>query len=614
MEGTTSVKDKAPFSKMKKSKLKYQSLKEDPTAPIKDTVEERDDNESLSIHHHDVIIIGGGLTGLRAALQVSNAGFNVAVITKVHPLRSHSVAAQGGMNASLGNVPGEGGTVDSWKTHAYDTVKGSDYLADQDAVALMCREAPATVLELEHMGTVWSRLENGKIAQRPFGGAGFPRTCYAADRTGHNTLHTLYEHVVDQNIPVYEEFFVTSLVKDKERCIGCTAMEIMSGLIHGFVAKAVLMATGGFGRIFNKSTNALINTGDGQALALKAGVSLKDMEFVQFHPTTLYGTNILISEASRGEGGIMVNRDGERFMKRYAPHSIDLAPRDVIARAIIQEIADGKAYDGGYIHLDLRHLGADRIMERLPGIRQIAMDFAGVDPIKDPIPVQPGQHYSMGGIHVDINGETSLPGLYAAGECACISVHGANRLGGNSLLETVVFGQLVANKIIGDIKKTPEPEFEPIQSTMQENDAKINQILQREDGKNLFNMMDSMTQTMFDKFGIFRDAANMQEGLSEIKKMQENLSEISIGNNERAVNQALVRFFELEGMLKLAEIVAIGALAREESRGSHTRTEYPGRDDINFLKHTLVTLQDGKMQISYTPVKLGMFEPEERVY
>ena len=568
----------------------------------------------ITIHYHDTLIIGGGLTGLRAALQLSDAEINVAVVTKVHPLRSHSVAAQGGMNASLGNVPGEGGTIDSWETHAYDTVKGSDYLADQDAVARMCREAPATVIELEHMGTVWSRLENGKIAQRPFGGAGFPRTCYAADRTGHNALHTLYEHVVDREIPVYEEFFVTSLVHDKGQCIGCTAVEIMTGQVHGFAAKAVLMATGGFGRIFNKSTNALINTGDGQALALRAGVQLKDMEFVQFHPTTLYETNILISEAARGEGGIMVNKNGERFMERYAPNSIDLAPRDVIARAIIQEITEGKAYDGDYVHLDLRHLGADRIMERLPGIRQIAMDFAGVDPIKDPIPVQPGQHYSMGGINVDTNGVTSLSGLYAAGECACISVHGANRLGGNSLLETVVFGRLTADKIIEDIQNIQKPEFEPVQSAMQKIDVRIRQILERNNGKHLFSLIEDMTQTMFNKFGIFRGKETMQEGLLEIKKMQEKSSQVSINNKERAVNQALIRFFELEGMLQLAEVVAIGALARKESRGSHTRTDYPLRNDANFLKHTIAALQDKEISISYKPVKLGMFEPKERVY
>lgn len=606
----TLLKGKLPSSSKIKESTHDSSLKKETITQYSS----QDDISSSMTHYHDVIFIGGGLTGLRAALQISDAGLNGAVITKVHPLRSHSVAAQGGMNASLGNVPGEGGTIDSWETHAYDTVKGSDYLADQDAVARMCHEAPATVLELEHMGTVWSRLENGKIAQRPFGGAGFPRTCYAADRTGHNALHTLYEHVLDQNIPVYEEFFVTSLVHDNGQCIGCTAIEIMTGKVHGFVAKAVLMATGGFGRIFSKSTNALINTGDGQALALRAGTSLKDMEFVQFHPTTLYGTNILISEAARGEGGILLNRNNERFMERYAPNSIDLAPRDVIARAIIQEILEGRAYDGGYVHLDLRHLGRDRIMERLPGIRQIAIDFAGVDPIEDPIPVQPGQHYSMGGIDVDINGVTSLKGLYAAGECACISVHGANRLGGNSLLETVVFGRLVSNKIIEDINKFPEPKFEPVKLAMQDIDKIIQHILDRTEGEHLFSKMDVMKKVMFDKFGIFRDKEEMYEGLLEIKKMQNDISQISIGNKERAVNQALIRFFELEGMLQLAEVVAIGALAREESRGSHTRTDYPQRDDVHFLKHTIAALQDGKIDISHKPVKLGMFEPKERVY
>lgn len=603
-------------------KLKFQSqhysLKEKhdtSLSQMKEIIKETSKADDLqTIHYHDVLIIGGGLTGLQSSLQVSDAGINVAVITKVHPLRSHSVAAQGGMNASLGNVPGEGGNADSWEAHAYDTVKGSDYLADQDAVARMCREAPATVIELEHMGTVWSRLENGKIAQRPFGGAGFPRTCYAADRTGHNVLHTLYEQVTLRNMPVYEEFFVTSLVHDNGRCIGCTAIDIMTGKVHGFVAKAVLMATGGFGRIFNKSTNALINTGDGQSLALKAGTQLKDMEFVQFHPTTLYGTNILISEAARGEGGIITNKNGERFMERYAPNSIDLAPRDVVARAMIQEIEERNAYDGDYFHLDLRHLGASIIMERLPGIRQIAMDFAGVDPIKDPIPVQPGQHYSMGGIDVDINGATSLSGLYAAGECACISVHGANRLGGNSLLETVVFGRLTADKIIEDIKNIPEPDFEPFKSAMQEMDTRIDQILERDNEKHLFSLMDDMTQTMFHKFGIFRDSKTMEEGLLEIKNMQEALSQVSINNKERGVNQALIRFFELEGMLQLAEVVAIGAIAREESRGSHTRTDYPLRDDNNFLKHTIISFQDEKLDISYKPVELSMFEPKERVY
>jgi len=569
---------------------------------------------SVPVHYHDVIFIGGGLTGLRAALQISAAGLNVAVVSKVHPLRSHSVAAQGGMNASLGNVPGDDGTSDSWEMHAYDTVKGSDYLADQDAVELMCREATATVYELEHMGTVWSRLENGKIAQRPFGGAGFPRTCYAADRTGHNALHTLYEQVLDRNIPIYDEFFVTSLVKNNEKCIGCTAIDIMTGTVCGFLSKAVLMATGGFGRIFNRSTNALINTGDGQALALNAGVPLKDMEFVQFHPTTLCGTNILMSEGARGEGGILLNSMGERFMEHYAPNSMDLAPRDVVARSIVQEIKEGRGYDEGYINLDLTHLGSDRIKERLPGIRQIAMDFAGVDPIKALVPVQPGQHYSMGGIDVDIQGATILPGLYAAGECACISVHGANRLGGNSLLETVVFGRLVADKIIEDNQNRSKPDIEPIKRAVIGVESKLRQILKRRGAGNFFNVKDTMTELMFNNFGIFREGQSMDEGLREIKQLQETLTKLSPNNKDRAVNQTLIQFLELEGMLNIAEVVAYGAIERKESRGSHTRTDHPERDDDHFLKHTLAALKDGNIDVKYKPVTLGMFEPKERVY
>ena len=439
-----------------------------------------------SFHEYDVVIIGGGLTGLRAALQVTHAGQSCAIVSKVHPLRSHSVAAQGGMNASLGNVPGPEGTQDNWERQACDTVKGSDFLADQDAVALMCREAPAAVFELEHMGTVWSRLEDGRIAQRPFGGAGFPRTCYATDRTGHNMLHTMYEQITAAGIPVYGEFFVTSLVTDSGRCTGCTAIELLSGTIHGFVAKAFLMATGGFGRIFSRSTNALINTGDGAALAIRAGARLKDMEFVQFHPTTLAGTSILISEAARGEGGVLVNNTGERFMARYAPQSLDLAPRDVVARAIEQEIRAGRGFEGGCVHLDIRHLGRERILERLPGIRQIAMDFAGVDPVTEPIPIQPGQHYSMGGIDVGISGASACPGLYAAGECACVSVHGANRLGGNSLLETVVFGRLVADAIVQELPSLQRPDPAPVMTAIQETDAKISGILDRTGGSRFF--------------------------------------------------------------------------------------------------------------------------------
>ncbi len=567
-----------------------------------------------SLHHVDVIIIGGGLTGLRAALQLSRAGRSCALLSKVHPLRSHSVAAQGGMNASLGNVPGTEGATDSWERHAYDTVKGSDYLADQNAVVRMCREAPATVIELEHMGTVWSQLEDGKIAQRPFGGAGFPRTCYAADRTGHNILHTLYEQVTAEKIPVYEEFFVTSLVTAGGRCTGCTALEIMTGTIHGFCAKATLLATGGFGRIFSRSTNAIINTGDGQALALRAGASLKDMEFVQFHPTSLLGSNILISEAARGEGGVLVNKNGERFMTRYAPRSADLAPRDVVARAIENEIAAGRGFDGGYVHLDLRHIGEERIRERLPGIRLIAMDFAGVDPVTEPIPVQPAQHYSMGGIDVGIEGQSGIPGLYAAGECACISVHGANRLGGNSLLETVVFGRLVAASIIRALPSEPVPADGPVLSAVQEMEAKVSGILGKSGGEQLFTVIDSLKETMNTKFGIFREGNSMEKGLAEISALRERAGNISISDKNRAANQALVRYLELEYMFPVAEATALGAIQRKESRGSHTRTDYPARDDDRFLFHTITRNLNGKIAVSSAPVTLGMFTPEERVY
>jgi succinate dehydrogenase / fumarate reductase flavoprotein subunit len=626
-----------------------------------------------AISSWDAVIIGGGLTGLRAALQLSRAALSVAVISKVHPLRSHSVAAQGGMNAALGNVKGADEAGDTWERHALDTVKGSDYLADQDAVALMCREAPRAVIGLEHLGTAWSRLGDGRIAQRPFGGAGFPRTCYAEDRTGHTVLHTLYQQVLGREITVFGEHFVTSLVMEGGRCAGCTAIDIPTGDVRGFAARATLLATGGFGRIYSRSTNALINTGDGNALALGAGACLKDMEFVQFHPTTLYGTNILISEAARGEGGFLINRQGERFMARYAPHALELAPRDVVARAIEEEIAAGNGFDGGYVLLDLRHLGADLIGERLPGIRQIAMDFAGVDPVKDPVPVQPGQHYSMGGIDVDTGGRSTIPGLYAAGECACLSVHGANRLGGNSLLETVVFGRITADAMAGDIPSIPAPVTRAVEAAVQATEARIVDILGRAGGEpegresegepggrspggepggresegeptgresggepggrepegeptgrspggepggreSPFPVIRGLQETMFRYFGIFRDRQTMDEGLRKIRDLQERAGKASPGNRERAMNQALIRYLELEGMLRIAEVVALGAIAREESRGSHMRRDFPRRDDGRFLAHTIAGMKGEKISLSYRPVTLGMFAVEERGY
>ncbi|MFW9853311.1 MAG: FAD-dependent oxidoreductase, partial [Candidatus Thorarchaeota archaeon] len=382
----------------------------------------------------EVVIVGAGLSGLRAALELSDK-YNVAVVSKVHPVRSHSGAAQGGINASLGNT--EEGKEDSPEKHAYDTVKGSDFLADQDAVMYMCEEAPKIVVELESMGAPFSRLESGLIAQRPFGGAGFPRTCYAGDRTGHALLHTLYEQCIHKNVKFFDEYFLVDLIKVDEQITGILTLNMGSGELVIFRTSYVILATGGFGRIYKRSTNAIINTGDGVAAAFRIGIPMQDCEFVQFHPTTLYGTNILITEGARGEGGLLYNNSGERFMEDVAPKAKELAPRDIVARAIDTEVKEGRGFEDAYVHLDLTHLGGDRIKERLPGIREIAIQFAGVDPIEESIPVQPGQHYSMGGIGTKYDGdfgETELLGLYTIGETACISVHGANRLGGNSLL------------------------------------------------------------------------------------------------------------------------------------------------------------------------------------
>jgi len=456
-----------------------------------------------TVHSHDVVIIGGGLTGLRAAVEIADAGGDVALLSKVHPLRSHSGAAQGGINAALGNA--EGGEDDSWDKHAFDTVKGSDYLADQDAVEVMCREAPGVVIELEHMGTVFSRTADGKIAQRPFGGAGFPRTCYAADRTGRNLLHTLYEQLTASRVTFYDEYFVTSLVVDDGRATGCVALNMADGELHGFAAKATLVATGGFGRLFARSTNALINTGDGAALAYRAGAPLEDMEFVQFHPTTLYGSNILITEGARGEGGLLYNNKHERFMKDYAAKAMELAPRDIVARAIQTEAREGRGFENEYVHLDLTHLGAERITERLPGIRQIAIDFAGVDPVKESIPVQPGQHYSMGGVASSADGSTSMPGLYAAGECACVSVHGANRLGGNSLLETVVFGKLSGAAIAKTLGGLDAPNTRATEEALAKDRKRIDKLLGRDKGEHMMGIREELRSTMFNHFGVFRE-------------------------------------------------------------------------------------------------------------
>ena len=592
--------------------------------------------QSSQIHVHDLVIVGGGLTGLRAALEAVRAGLDVAVVSKVHPLRSHSVAAQGGVNAALGNAAGA--EDDSWERHALDTVKGSDYLADQDVVEFLCQDAPRAVVELEHMGCIFSRQADGRIAQRPFGGGFFPRTCYAADHTGHSLLHTLYEQCgmagvrgvrgrtpeqiravrgsdpARPKLQFYDEFYVTTLVKTGGRCIGCVALDISDGSLHGFAARAVLLATGGYGRLFARSTNAVINTGDGAALALRAGAPVKDMEFVQFHPTTLYGTNILISEAARGEGGYLLNTRRERFMKNYAEKTMELAPRDIVARAIQHEINAGRGVNGEYVNLDLRHLGADKIKERLPGIRQIALDFGGVDPVDALIPVQPGQHYSMGGIAVEKDCSTPLPGLYAAGEAACVSVHGANRLGGNSLLETLVFGKLAGQTITQAVSRLPQPPFEPIESALKAELSRIDAFLARRNGEQIGHIRDDLKTMMFEMFGIFREENQMKEGLGILASLKDRLARASIANRSSGFNQALISALELEGMLMVAETVALSALERRESRGSHARTDHAERNDREWLVHTIAWPRGGKIEILYQPVKLGRFPIQERKY
>jgi succinate dehydrogenase / fumarate reductase flavoprotein subunit len=557
---------------------------------------------------HEVVVIGGGLAGLSAALAAAKAGSDVAVVTKVYPLRSHSVAAQGGINAALRED-------DSVESHAYDTVKGSDFLADQDAVTILTAEAPARVREMEHWGTVFSRAEDGRIAQRPFGGAGFPRTAYAQDRTGHNLLHTLHEISLRESIRFYDEFFVTRLVVTGGRCMGIVALDIKEGQLHSIQAQSVVIATGGYGRIFDRSTNAVINTGDGAALALRAGVPLEDMEFVQFHPTTLLGTNILMSEGIRGEGGYLYNGEGKRFMETYASKAMELAPRDIVARSIQTEINEGRGIDGGpYVHLDITHLGKERIMDRLPGIRQICMDFAGIDPIEEPIPIQPGQHYSMGGIACDVDGATEAVGLFAAGEAACVSVHGANRLGGNSLLETLVFGRRAGIAAAGQAETSPEPSEAVLEVILREEVVRLNEILLRKANLRPADLKKRLQRVMFEKFGVFRDGPVMEEGLEEVRTIKTQLEETGIDYTGRVFNQALVTYLEVEAMVELAEVVAMGSLARRESRGSHFRLDFPERDDANWLYHTYAYPDQPYPRLELREVTLGQFEVKERVY
>lgn len=566
--------------------------------------------------YHDLIVVGGGLAGLRAAVEAKEAGVDVAVLSQVWPGRSHSGAAQGGVNAALANHPDA--SDDTWEKHAFDTVKGSDYLADQDAVAQMTKDAIPIVYELEHWGCPFSRFADGTIAQRPFGGAGYPRTCYGADKTGHYMLHTLVERAVQAGVLMYVEQFVTRLIVHDGVCRGVVAYDMLKGGFQAFMAQAVIMATGGAGRTYGNSTNAIISTGYGMAMAYQAGVPLKDMEFVQFHPTGLYTTNILMTEAARGEGGYLVNDLGERFMKRYAPKAAELAPRDITSRSIQTEINEGRGIGGkGYVHLDLRHLGAEKIMERLPGIRDLAIHFEGVDPIDEPIPIVPSQHYSMGGIDTHMDGQTDLPGFFAAGECACVSVHGANRLGGNSLLETVVFGRRAGAAAVRYVQGSHQRKDATVagQRAVAATEARVGELAARgHGGEDPYAVRVEMTTTMKDHFGVFRDAATMQAGLEKMLALKTRVGKVGLGYTGAVLNLDLIRTLELEGMVDVALAIAAGALARTESRGSHSRTDYPDRNDADWLRHTLATYHPEGPQLGSSPVSLGMFEPQERKY
>jgi succinate dehydrogenase/fumarate reductase flavoprotein subunit len=556
---------------------------------------------------HDVLVVGAGCAGMRAAIEAHDAGADVALISKIHPVRSHSGAAEGGINAALGNA-----SEDDPEKHAFDTVKGSDYLGDQDAIEVLCDEAPGDVYQLEHWGAVFSRTEEGRIAQRPFGAAGEPRTAYAADITGHVLVHVLYEQLMKRDLRVYEEWFAWRLVVDDDRCQGVIAWDLLNGGLKTIGAKTVILATGGAGRLYTGTTNAYACTGDGMAMALRAGVALKDMEMMQFHPTTLAPTGVLITEGCRGEGAYLLNSEGERFLKRYAPNAMELASRDVISRAEQTEIDEGRGVDGNVL-LDLRHLGADKINERLHGTRELSMVFAGVDPIHEPIPVRPGAHYHMGGVDTDLDGRTELEGLYGAGECACVSVHGANRLGGNALMETITYGKRAGAHAAEWALTHTTVAVPPAVETDAERQLKA--LMDRQEGERPWSIRNELAETMHENFGVFRREKEMKNQGKIVAELRERYEHVVVDDKGDVFNNDLTQALELGFLLELADCMVISGLARKESRGAHARPhDFPDRDDENYMKHTIVTWSDERPQLDWAPVRVTKWQPMERTY
>jgi succinate dehydrogenase / fumarate reductase flavoprotein subunit len=550
------------------------------------------------------------LAGQRAALAAAEAGVNVGIISKVHPVRSHSNAAQGGINAALQED-------DTWESHAFDTVKGSDYLADQDAVEIMCREAPDELLHLEHLGVTFHRNEEGKLGTRAFGGASAARTYYVADITGQAIMHVLYEQLMkfSDEVTRYEEYFTTSLALDGDgNCVGAVCRNVKDGSMELFGAKAVILATGGNGQAWQPTTNALICTGDGIAMAYRAGAKLMDMEMIQYHPTTLAGKGFLITEGARGEGAHLLNAKGERFMERYAPNKMELASRDVVSRAEQTEINEGRGFPDGTVALDITVVPRKRIHEALREIVLVGRDFAGVDITKEPIHIKPGNHYAMGGIKADVEGRTDIPGLYAAGECACVSVHGGNRLGANSLLDTLIFGRRSGVDGAERAKGMEQPR--PSQSILDDEDAMVAEVMGRErgSGRRVSEVRRELGETMDENVAVFRDAEGLNTALETVRRLKEEARSCYIDDRGTVFNQDVLGAIELGFMLDNAEATCVGAIHRTESRGAQFRTDFPERNDEEWLKHIDIAARDGEPEISYSDVTLTQWEPQERTY